>query len=546
MKVNRLACLALLAAAMYMDRADAAVAKYTHGDASAVPYVVVENNSNDNFFVTPARDRDPRMTGSNRWTGLKYTGSGPVYQMSLGYIDNGFNIGLYDNWYFDMWLDNSPVASPLLGLRCINWYTGCNMVTSLIPPQTTDASGFYGVNVPRGGGKWMHGMMSDAFYLFLRQVPLGGNFSMTINTCMTPTYYDATRGGRCKDQNSGRWDVRKVSHTKAGHLRLMNTNALAEVFINSDGIPTLGSGNADCRPQTIGHKSGLSCKMVNYSLQTSGRISADIRIFPAVAHSGLTSVIDAYDMQFSLDRNRWKVVSGTGSYYGLNDMQSSDTIYIFFSYNFFKQMVKLGISDINTKDLFNFRFQNTLVPESGWYEFSTSNELIIKPRDFGVSIISDQFTTKPTLKGDIGRSEPALDFGYIVTTSGKTAADEVLIKMTGPVQKISGRWYCIFSSADGRTRVPFPAIMSYTARDGTTKVQDVSCDNTWRDMTDARWTSTPWTDISGDVGQMDKTRVKFSIPMNSYASLYTVDRDFWVGEVSASGEIHVKATWRIN
>lgn len=65
----------------------------------------------------------------------------------------------------------------------------------------------------------------------------------------------------------------------------------------------------------------------------------------------------------------------------------------------FKQMVNLGISDINTKDLFNFRFQNTTSPESGWYEFSTSNTLIIKPRDFSISIISDEYTSAPSREG---------------------------------------------------------------------------------------------------------------------------------------------------
>ncbi len=74
-----------------------------------------------------------------------------------------------------------------------------------------------------------------------------------------------------------------------------------------------------------------------------------------------------------------EAVSNTAYYYTFNEMKSSDSIYVFFSSNFFKQMVNLGISDINTKDLFNFRFQNTTSPESGWYEFSTSNTLIIKP-----------------------------------------------------------------------------------------------------------------------------------------------------------------------
>lgn len=53
-------------------------------------------------------------------------------------------------------------------------------------------------------------------------------------------------------------------------------------------------------------------------------------------------------------------------------------------------------------------------------------------------------------------------------------------------------------------------------------------------MTDALWLTTPWTDISGEVGQMDKTTVKFSIPMDNAISLRTVDDNGWFGEVSAS------------
>ncbi|MBL3469022.1 hypothetical protein ELP57_41760, partial [Klebsiella pneumoniae] len=61
-----------------------------------------------------------------------------------------------------------------------------------------------------------------------------------------------------------------------------------------------------------------------------------------------------------------------------------------------------------------------------------------------------------------------------------------------------------------------------------------------------RWLTTPWTDISGEVGQMDKTTVKFSIPMDNAISLRTVDDNGWFGEVSASGEIHVQATWPVS
>lgn len=63
-------------------------------------------------------------------------------------------------------------------------------------------------------------------------------------------------------------------------------------------------------------------------------------------------------------------------------------------------------------------------------------------------------------------------------------------------------------------------------------------------MTDALWLTTPWTDISGEVGQMDKTTVRFSIAMDDPISLRTITDNGWFGEVSASGEIHVRATWR--
>ncbi|HBK3264808.1 TPA: hypothetical protein KKL62_001865 [Escherichia coli] len=430
MRVNLLITMIIFALIWPVTALRAAVSKTTWADAPAREFVFVENNSDDNFFVTPGGALDPRLTGANRWTGLKYTGSGTIYQQSLGYIDNGYNTGLYTNWKFDMWLENSPVSSPLTGLRCINWYAGCNMTTSLILPQT------------------------------------------------------------------------------------------------------------------IGSRSGLSCKMVNYTLQTNGLSNTSIHIFPAIANSSLASAVGAYDMQFSLNGSSWKPVSNTAYYYTFNEMKSADSIYVFFSSNFFKQMVNLGISDINTKDLFNFRFQNTTSPESGWYEFSTSNTLIIKPRDFSISIISDEYTQTPSREGYVGSGESALDFGYIVTTSGKTAADEVLIKVTGPAQVIGGRSYCVFSSDDGKAKVPFPATLSFITRNGATKTYDAGCDDSWRDMTDALWLTTPWTDISGEVGQMDKTTVKFSIPMDNAISLRTVDDNGWFGEVSASGEIHVQATWR--
>lgn len=520
-----------------------AVTKITHGDAPSREYVFVENQSDNNFFVTPGRVLDPRMTGANSWTGLKYGGTGSIYQQGLGYIDDGANRLLIAGNKFDMWLEGFSVSHPMTGLRCINWYKGCNIDTALITPESTDDKGFYGVTVTSGGLKWSHGMLSEAFFLFLAQQPVGSSFSMTINSCQTSVNYNASAGERCKDQSTGSWHEKKVTHEKAAHLRFLNTNALAEVFINSDGIPTLGEGTTNCHIQTVGNVNGVACKMVNYNLATNGLSNSSIHVFPAVANASLQSLITDQDMQFSLDGNKWKVVNGIASYYTFNELKSSNSIYIFFSSDFFKSLVKLGLSDTVTNNLVNFRFHNSLSPESGWYEFSTSNKIIIKPRDFSVSIISDDYSMAPSREGKIGPSAPDLDFGYIVTTSGKTSADEVLIKVTGPTQLLNGHPYCIFSSADKQTNVPFPAHLTFTDSHNVENRINIGCDDVWHDMSDALWMSTPWSDASGDVGVLDKSTVKFSIEMNDPISRKSTDNRDWYGDVSASGEIHVKATW---
>ncbi|WBF47765.1 hypothetical protein OLD77_15715 [Serratia rubidaea] len=523
----------------------AAVNVTVRPDASLVKFVFVENNADDNFFVTPAGGLDPRMTGANKWTGLKYNGSGTIYQQSLGYIDNGYNTGLTAGYKYDMWLENAPFKNPLLGLRCINWYSGCNMETSLIQPQSTDEKGAYGAVVTSGGAKWSHGMMSPSFYQYLQQMAVGDVLSMQINACQTSVDYDAAAGERCKDQATGRWHSRNVQHGKAAHLRFVNTNAVSEIFVNSDGVPTLGEGNTDCRNMAIGSRNGIMCKMVNYDLQTDGSVSnTSIHIFPSINHSALAAAVNNADVQFSLNGNSWKSTSGTSSYYNFNELKSSNAIYIFFGSNFFKQMVNLGISDSASTDLINFRFQNTTSPESGWYEFSTSNQLIIKPRDFSISIISDDYDSRPYRAGHVGAEEPALEFKYIVTTSGKTAADEVRVMVNGPSQRIGGIDYCIFSSPDNRAKVPFPAQLSITASTGAQQVYDAGCNSQWHDMTDALWSASPWNDISGDVGVLNKTNVTFTIPMNNPISLSTVEGNGWYGDVSAAGEIHVEATWR--
>jgi hypothetical protein len=115
--------------------------------------------------------------------------------------------------------------------------------------------------------------------------------------------------------------VRKVTHTKAANLRLINTHRWRKCLSTATG------SRRWARERRLPHAdhrqpSGLSCKMVNYNLQHNGLSNTSIHIFPAISNSSLASAVGSYDMQFSLNGNSWKPVSGISQYYTFNEMKS--------------------------------------------------------------------------------------------------------------------------------------------------------------------------------------------------------------------------------
>ncbi|WP_213793474.1 hypothetical protein [Klebsiella aerogenes] len=540
MKINRLILLVILWGSVPSAMA---IQKTTTSPESG-EFVLIENNIDNNYYVI-SDTVEPMMVGVNQMLSTKDLSS----DGGLGAISNPGLNGLTINIgrIYDMWLENSPVSFPLLGQSCNVRRSTSYCSNGISITTTTDAKGFYGLASSNGNGgelQYLSGVMSDAFYQYLLQMPTGSNFTTTLNECYSSIAYDASNGERC--QNVGTtWLATDITFTKGAHLKLINTSSVDEVFINSDGLPTPADGNTNCHIQSVDGRSGLACKMVNYTLQSNGMSYPGMHIYPSLNNLTLAAGIVDKDMQFSLTGNDWKPVNGQSSYYTFDEMKSADAIYIFLSDNFFKQMVAAGISDIDSRELFNFRIYTIIANTvNSLYNFTSSNILEIKPREFSINISSEDYSDAPTREGYVGRDEPSLDFNYIVTTSGKTAADEVLIKATGPTQQINGRAYCIFSADDSSIKVPFPATLSFTKQDGSINTYDVGCDGSWRDMTDALWLTSAWTDISGEPGVMNKATVKFSIPMNDDISQKTLDKSGWYGDVSASGEIHVQATWR--
>ena len=48
--------------------------------------------------------------------------------------------------------------------------------------------------------------------------------------------------------------------------------------------------------------------------------------------------------------------------------------------------------------------------------------------------------------------------------------------------------------------MPFPATLGITTSTNGQQSFAAGCDGQWHDMTNALWSSTPWNDISGEVG----------------------------------------------
>lgn len=89
-------------------------------------YLFIDNAVDNEYFITSG-SLSPRFSGANVWTKYK------TNQRSLGYMGNsGWS---YASRYFDLWIENSPITQPFLGIRCMT--TGANCPASGYIPRTS-------------------------------------------------------------------------------------------------------------------------------------------------------------------------------------------------------------------------------------------------------------------------------------------------------------------------------------------------------------------------------------------------------------------------
>lgn len=509
-----------------------AATAYNSGSGSNT-YLFIENNIDNEYVVTPGA-LDPRFSGANVWT--KYS----TNQTSLGYM--GYVGWASANTYYDMWIDNSPITEPFQGIRCMSSGTTCPSV-GYIAGAATDANGFYHALAGSSvyNGSYGFASFSAAAYQYFREKSVGSSDSFTLNWCFTSTNYDYAAGTRCKDLTSNAtWYYYTLTATKVGHLTLNSTGAMSELWVASDGTPSVNSGSDMCSIATVSGTSGVICKMVSYSLQQTQQVTAALYFRMVLDTAALGFTPAANTVRFSGDGSTWYNYSANTTYSNVFTT-AGNYVYVFLSNTFFSNILNNGVTISNNNSLFTFYFTNALTPESGYYQFTASNSLNVTPKEYGISIVATDGSANPSASGTIGSTSP-IEFDYKVTTSASRQADAITAQVTGNSTTINDTPYCLFTSADGTLNVPIPAYLSYVSAAGATIESRNSCSEAAIDITNANWTQTAW-NAALDDGYYFTTTLKLLFPMNDTRSLYTVSGDDWAGTVSASGEVNVTATW---
>ncbi len=497
-------------------------------------YLFIENAIDSEYFITPSA-LDPRFSGSNTW--IKYGTS----QVSLGYL--GF-VGWTapGNYYQDMWIDNSPINGPFRGIRC---YSGSQCPsTGFIAGQGTDNNGFYHAQVGSVagviGGAYGFASLTDTAYEYFRNVPTGSSETYVFNRCYTSVNYDYSSGQRCKDQSTGLWNYVNYTLTKRGHLSLVSTNAFQELWVASDGTPSITKDSGYCELGVVGGADGVICKMVSYNLQQTANLTASLTFRAYVDTAMLGFTPGPATVRYSGNGSNWYNYGTSTAYYNVFTT-SGEYIYIFLSKAFLKNLVDSGISITNSQP-FTFGFYNGLTPESGHYQFTPSLQLNIVPKEYGISIVSSDNTASASGSGTIGDAAP-IEIDYTVTVSGPRQADSITAQVIGESTTINSVPYCLFTSPQGGLSVPIPAFLQYNSQSGGVVQKRNSCSEAAINMSDAQWQQTPWDANNNDDGSYYATDLKLLFPMNDSRSMLTVSGTDWEGVVSASGEIKVTANW---
>ncbi|MEQ5391967.1 fimbrial protein [Proteus sp. fly-1013] len=505
--------------------------------AGQTDYIFIENNIDNEYFIAPPTIDKPRFSGANTLT--KYSSD----QKSLGYLGPTSDKTAGSLQYVDIWLENSPIDSPFIGNRCMR-DSGCPNDFTLHAERIKN-NGAYKIPLLKnnaGDSYYMRGVLSMSAYQYFKKLSIGTTTELNYNACSTKVNYDVntqtclSSGGKHSIKND------LIDLTKVGHLTLKSTNALQEIFVDSNGNAVLGLGSQFCENTVVNKQQGIMCALVAYNFEGSFKgynIDIELKLNPILGN--LNSTVNKA-LMIGDGNNYWEV-GKSGADMEKIIHNGNGEVFLFMGQAFLKDIISRKIDLSKSQELFTFLINNKRLSQSGYYEFTPSNTIIIKPRDYGISIISKELVNNPHREGKVGDKEPPLTFDYIVTTSAFRQANKITAAVEGPQTTIRGQSYCLFSSKDKKINVPFSAYLTYTDEGGSKVKTRTACDNVPISIKEALWTQTTWPYPYQLEGYFYRTDLQLTFPMNEGTSLFSMEGEDWIGVVEASGYVNVFAEW---
>ncbi|MEC3991930.1 fimbrial protein [Proteus mirabilis] len=512
---------------------------YSFSASVSNEFFFIENQIDNEYFITPVR-LDPRFSGSNLFT--KYA----VRQDSLGYIGRNRG-GISSNRYVDIWIENSIISAPFIGNRCRNSSSGCPR--SSYWSGDIRKNGVYKIRQENTSGEsgYFRPVLSDSFYEYIKNIDLSLSLTLNIKGCearSSDVDYNLEKGETCESTGGNVILNDEFTITKIGNVTLKSNNALQEIFIDSEGNAVIGLGNDFCKIGNVNGNSGLICSIVSYELKQDVDLNTlflGLKLNP----NYFTSSQGLNNIMIGDGNTNWYNYTATTSRpnvrYNYILKPGNNNVYLFMSKTFLKNLITNNIDLNYSQDFFTLAFYNSVTPQSGYYEFTPSNKLIIKPRNYGISIISSDYSSAPKLSGKMGESP--LKFSYIVTTSAFRQADSITVEVNGDHKTIKNQSYCIFKPSNDAYEVPFPAYLSYKNNQGSNVTKRAACDSNKISISDALWTETTWDEPYQKEGFFYRTNLDLIFPMDDFESYWSIDGNDWIGSVTGSGEIKVEATW---
>lgn len=506
-------------------------------------YLFIDNQLDHEYFLSSV-NLDPRFTGANVWAKI-----GQINQTSLGYMGAG---ALYmpANSYVDYWLENSPLKNPYQGSRCWAISALCPS-TGYISAEHMDENGSYKSAIITGedGGVYMRASFTQNAYEYFARQTVGNTDEFALNVCFTKQEYDPKKGERCKDlpqTADSAWYVLQMKAKKIGHLTLEDTKAYSEIWVASDGTPSLAEDAEFCRYGVVtgglpDQNEGIICKMAKYNYKGDmSQLGPGLRFFMVLDTDALGFTPLPRDMTIQAGKEAWLPYNYEGNIFSNMFVQGSGDVEVLFSKAFFKKILTFGGSTKGKGDVFTFLMKNLVAPQSGFYQFRTSMTVDILPREYSISI-KPKDLNKTSIEGIIGDDRP-IEFNYKVTQSAPQKADIVTAQVLGESTVKNGQKYCLFNSDDQKTQVAIPASLSFADEQGATQSEYIGCDESKKmNMTKAAWNVVPWDEQQS--GFFYSTDLKLSFPMNDPVSNFSLTGEDWMGTVHAEGDVKVEAKW---